>query len=148
MVISPKGYSTPRQTDWLTDWLTDSRNVLSTFDLRCRCPEIGASSIDWSQRSMPHLKAGTESSPRNVALNKNRPTTSVQKYTSCIELCEIYKRVHLCPMDSSKQSKNAIIFLFQHFIMHIKCKGIFLRPQTTHTCTSKSDIPTVLDPST
>jgi hypothetical protein len=66
--------------------------VLTLYTLSwcwCKCPDIGISSIDWTQLSRFHLKTETESSLRNVFLNvnrtvflgKNRTTDNVQKHT-------------------------------------------------------------------
>jgi hypothetical protein len=41
-------------------------------NLTRRCPEIGISSIDWSQLSRFYLRTETESNLRNVVLNENR----------------------------------------------------------------------------
>jgi hypothetical protein len=56
------------------------RILFDTFNVclnSCRwfvvlCPEIGTSSIDWVQLSTLYLKMETESSLRNVVLNKNQ----------------------------------------------------------------------------
>jgi hypothetical protein len=58
-------------------------------------PEIGTSSIDWSQLSRFYLKTETESSLRNVMflkinrtvfIDKYRTMDNVQKHNSCIRL--------------------------------------------------------------
>jgi hypothetical protein len=45
---------------------------------------IGASSIDWAQMSMFYLNTETESSLRDVVLNKKRTMDNVQKHNNCI----------------------------------------------------------------
>jgi hypothetical protein len=43
----------------------------------------GTCSVDWAQLSRFHLKTETESSLRNVVLNKNRMSNNVQKHNRC-----------------------------------------------------------------
>jgi hypothetical protein len=52
----------------------------------CRYPEIGTSSIDWTQLSRFYLKTETESSLRNVFLNENSTVDDVQKHTGFMSL--------------------------------------------------------------
>jgi hypothetical protein len=56
-----------------------------------KCPETETSSIDWVQLSRFYLKTETESSLRNVVLNKNRAMDNVQKYNICIKYREFEK---------------------------------------------------------
>jgi hypothetical protein len=71
----------------------------------CLCPEIGTSSVDWAQ-----LKTDTESSLRNIVLNKNRTVDNVQKHNNCTKFTCI--KVQKSENKSYVQPRKCLNFSF------------------------------------